>query len=150
VLPALLAPLVLQAAAMLYDEGVCHRRRKLPRWERIGHPLDTLSFASCFAWLAFSRPTSTNAWPYAGLAALSTLLVTKDEWVHARLCSPQEHWIHAVLFGLHPVVLIAAGVLWWNGQLRRVLVAELVTLTAFGTFQLAYWNGPWSRARREA
>jgi hypothetical protein len=40
------------------------------------------------------------------------LLITKDEWVHADQCNAGEHWLHSVLFVVHPVVLITAGLMW--------------------------------------
>jgi 2-polyprenyl-6-hydroxyphenyl methylase/3-demethylubiquinone-9 3-methyltransferase len=133
-------PAVLQGAAMLADEAVCHRRRGLPRWERIGHPLDTLTFAACFAWLAAARPGSSALVIYGGLAAFSTLFVTKDEPVHARLCGGGEQWLHAVLFVLHPVVLAAFGLLWWLGGHPTVIAAQLGMILAFGVYQAVYWN----------
>ena len=34
-------PLGLQALAMVFDEFYFHRKRGLPKWERLGHPIDT-------------------------------------------------------------------------------------------------------------
>src|SRR5690606_12706734 len=72
--------IALQALAMVVDEGWFHRRRGLPRWERIGHPLDTLTIALCLAWLLCVPPSESAALPgYLVLAIGSTLFVTKDE-----------------------------------------------------------------------
>jgi hypothetical protein len=147
VLALLLAPFVIQAAAMLVDEGIYHRRRGLPRWERLGHPADTLTVLACYAWLLWARPSPSHAMAYGALAAFSSLFVTKDEAVHARRCSAGEHWVHALLFLLHPLVFLAAGTLWWTGRLRPVLVTGAGMTAAFGTYQLLYWNGPWRRAQ---
>jgi 2-polyprenyl-6-hydroxyphenyl methylase / 3-demethylubiquinone-9 3-methyltransferase len=144
----LLVPLVLQGTVMVADEVVCHRRRGLPRWERIGHPLDTLTVAACAGWLVCVPPGRTALAGYLGLAVFSTLFVTKDEPVHARLCGPGEHWLHALLFALHPVVLAALGVLWWTGTRTTVLSVELAAATGFGLYQAVYWN--LVRARRTA
>ena len=38
----------------------------------------------------------------SGSRSRSTLFVTKDEAVHARLCSAGEHWLHAILFVAAP------------------------------------------------
>ena len=38
-----LIPFLAQAIVISVDESVIHNRRDLPRWERSGHPLDTLS-----------------------------------------------------------------------------------------------------------
>jgi 2-polyprenyl-6-hydroxyphenyl methylase / 3-demethylubiquinone-9 3-methyltransferase len=137
---AYMVPIGLQAIAMLVDEGWFHRRRGLPRWERIGHPLDTLTIAACLGWLLIAKPDETSAIPvYLGLAIGSTLFVTKDEFIHARLCSSAEHWLHAVLFTLHPIVLAAAAALWWSGQ-RAILIAQFAATLGFCAYQIVYWN----------
>jgi 2-polyprenyl-6-hydroxyphenyl methylase/3-demethylubiquinone-9 3-methyltransferase len=143
-----LIPIALQMVAMAVDEGVCHRKRELPRWERIGHPLDTLTIAICLAWLvAMPRGAAHALSVYVALAAASTLFVTKDEPVHARMCTPAEHWLHALLFVLHPVVLGAFAVMWWTGH-ARLLVVQLAIVGAFGVYQLVYWNVLRERSRR--
>jgi len=135
-----LIPIVLQGVVMVVDEGWFHRARGLPRWERIGHPLDTLTIVLCLAWLIATTPASPLALPvYVGLAIGSTLFVTKDEGVHARLCSAGEQWLHAVLFVLHPIVLAAFGYLWWTGAVG-LLVGQLGIAIAFMTYQIIYWN----------
>ena len=47
----------LQGLAMLVDELLFHRRRGLPRWERIGHPIDTLSVLACYGVSLWLPPT---------------------------------------------------------------------------------------------
>lgn len=144
---ALLIPFVLQGAAMFVDELVFHRRRGLPRWERIGHPLDTATVVLCFAWLLLAKPSSSNAMIFVGLAAFSCLFITKDEPVHKVRCSATEQWLHSVLFVLHPIVLGAAGWAWWTQQHLTVLTVQLGLVLAFGLHQLIYWNGPWQPQR---
>jgi 2-polyprenyl-6-hydroxyphenyl methylase/3-demethylubiquinone-9 3-methyltransferase len=135
-----LIPIILQGLVMVVDEGWFHRARGLPRWERIGHPLDTLTLVVCLAWLISTTPTSAVALPvYVGLSIVSLVFVTKDEGVHARLCSPGEHWLHAVLFVLHPIVLAAFGYLWWTGAVG-LLVGQLGVTIAFMAYQVIYWN----------
>ena len=129
----------LQALAMIFDEGHFHASRALPRWERLGHPLDTASVAACYAWLALAPRATTSLEVYAGLGALSCMLVTKDEFVHARLCAPAEHWLHAVLFVLHPIVLAGFGWAWWTGH-ATLVHAQLALTLAFGAYQLVRWN----------
>jgi hypothetical protein len=138
----------LQGVAMIVDELVYHRRRGLPRWERIGHPIDTLADVLCFVWLLARAPTRENALVYAGLAAVSSFLITKDERVHARECVAAEHWLHSVLFVLHPTVLIATGWLWWTGRGTTLIAVVAVLATVFGLHQLLYWNVPWRRLLR--
>lgn len=141
----LLVPAALQASAMLVDEGYFHHRRGLPKWERLGHPLDTLTAAFCYAFLVFVSPTTPYAlYMYAGLACFSCLFITKDEFVHAKVCDPHEGWLHAVLFVLHPVVFFAFGAIWWSGAYSFVLRGELVLTLAFLTYQLVYWSLIWS------
>jgi hypothetical protein len=141
-----LAPAVLQAIAMLVDEGWFHRRRGLPRWERIGHPVDTASAALCYGWLLLRRPGEPHALAvYVALAVASCLLVTKDEFVHAGRCAPGEHWLHALLFVLHPVVFLAFGALWWWGAPPALFAVQLALALAFMIYQIAYWSLPWKR-----
>jgi 2-polyprenyl-6-hydroxyphenyl methylase/3-demethylubiquinone-9 3-methyltransferase len=141
-----LIPIVLQGAIMVVDEGWFHRARGLPRWERLGHPLDTLTLAACLMWL-LAMPHAPDGLPatpiaipgYIVLAGFSTVFVTKDEGVHARLCSAGEHWLHAMLFVLHPIVLAAFAYLWWLGA-DGVLVGQLGLTLAFCAYQIIYWN----------
>jgi hypothetical protein len=141
-----LAPALLQAVAMLVDEGVYHRRRGLPRWERLGHPVDTLSVALCYVWLVSHRPDAPHALAgYVALAFVSCLVVTKDEAVHARLCSPGEHWLHALLFVLHPIVFLAIGALWWSGHHEWLVRAQLALTASLMIYQVVYWSVSWNR-----
>ncbi len=135
-----IAAAALQALVMALDEGVYHRRRGLPRWERIGHPLDTATVAMCYAWLASSSPSAPLAIPvYAALAAFSCLFVTKDEVVHGRLCTRAEHWLHALLFVLHPIVLATVALAWMHGD-AWIARAQLAVTMALGAWQILYWN----------
>lgn len=129
----------LQGVVMLVDEGYFHRRRGLPRWERVGHPLDTLTVAVCYAWLVFAPRTAPVIPVYAALAIFSCLFVTKDEVVHARLCSRAECWLHALLFLLHPIVLASFGYAWMNGGAWLVPIQLGLTLV-MGAWQIAYWS----------
>jgi hypothetical protein len=144
-LALVMTPALLQAVAMAVDEGWFHRRRGLPPWERIGHPLDTLTVAACYGWLLTHGPGERALMVYAGLAVLSCLFVTKDSFVHARLCSGGETWVHSVLFVLHPMVLLAAAVVWWSDGPRFVLQSQLVLALTLALYQLAYWSVPWKR-----
>ncbi len=135
----LVVPIALQALAMLVDEGWFHLRRGLPRWERLGHPLDTLTIAACLGWLILAPRTEQALWVYGGLAAFSTVFITKDEPIHARLCSGGEQWLHAILFVLHPIVLAAFALLWWRGH-DAMIATQLGVTIAFGSYQVVYWN----------
>ncbi|HEX2734393.1 MAG TPA: hypothetical protein VHM70_22440 [Polyangiaceae bacterium] len=137
-------PMGLQALAMLVDELHFHRQRGLPRWERIGHPLDTSSALICYGLTLSLAPTSGNLIWYVLAATFSCLLVTKDELVHARYCSPWEHWLHALLFVIHPIVL-GVGALLWFEQERTLLWLSASLTAAFGSYQALYWNVPWTK-----
>ncbi len=159
----LLLPFVLQSLCMAVDELYFHRQRSLPRWERLGHPLDTLTVLLCFGWLFAVPPSAVSASVYAGLSLFSCLFVTKDEPLHLRLCGAGEHWVHALMFMLHPLVLVSAGLLWpaWHGQTlsfigyggreRAFLLGNALLTLGFGLYQLLYWNLLWpSRLSKRA
>ncbi|MCM2278886.1 MAG: hypothetical protein NDJ89_12495 [Oligoflexia bacterium] len=143
----LMLPAIFQSVAVLSDELVFHRKRGLPRWERLGHPLDTLSVVACLLWL-LTRPFTPHALAiYVLLALFSTLLVTKDEWVHASHCPPGEHWLHSILFALHPMMLGAAAGLWFlavdgkdSGLFFPVIGAQAALAASFAVYQAVYWN----------
>ena len=141
----LVLPALLQAGIMLVDELHFHRRRGLPRWERLGHPLDTLTTALCYAWLLAMPRAPWALAVYVGLAVQSSIFITKDEPVHARVCSPGEHWVHALLFVLHPIVLGSWAALWWTrSPLATVgLPVQLIATFAWMTYQLVYWSFLW-------
>jgi len=137
----LLLPALLQALAMFVDEFVFHRKRGLPRWERLGHPLDTLTAALCYGWLVAAPPSQAHALGiYVGLCAFSCLFITKDEIVHSKLCDPLEAWLHAVLFVLHPIVFVGFGLVWRSGTDAWVLKGALGSTLALFAYQLLYWN----------
>jgi hypothetical protein len=138
----LLVPLVLQALATAVDEAWYHRRRGLPRWERIGHPLDTLTVAATYAWGLAGGSLAG----YVALASFSCLFVTKDEVVHQRACASGEHWVHALLFVLHPIVFLAVALLLRDGRVAVVALLLAATI-AWGLYQLVHWNRSWKRAR---
>ena len=151
---SLAAPFALQMLSMTADEFYFHRRRGLPRWERVGHPIDTLSVLVCYGWLLLVAPDGRAVAVYAALATLSCLLVTKDEHVHRRLCDSAEQWLHAVLFLLHPLVLLAAALLWpalhgpgsgsawirYTGWEKAFVAGAAAATALFGAYQVIYWN----------
>ena len=153
-----LIPFTLQALCIFADELVFHVKRGLPRWERIGHPIDTSSVLLCLGFILFVPFSPTNLKIYIGLACFSSLLVTKDEFVHKEVCPWTEQWLHAVLFSLHPVQLACAGFIWpviedavvfpwisnWLGghvpALRLFLTAQFIAMSLFLVWQIVYWN----------
>jgi hypothetical protein len=141
VLLVLLVPAFLQALAMFVDEFVFHRKRGLPRWERLGHPLDTLTAAICYSWLVAVPASAPHALAvYVGLCAFSCLFITKDEIVHAKHCEPREAWLHALLFVLHPIVFLSFGLIWISGTDLWVLKGALASTSGLLAYQFVYWN----------
>ena len=139
----LLAPAVLQGILILVDEGWFHRRRGLPRWERIGHPLDTLTAAACIGWLAVHRPGGEALAVYAGLAFFSSVFVTKDSFVHSSLCSAGENMAHSILYVLHPIVFLGFGLLWLSGRDLWAVRVQLALTIAYAAYQFVFWNLVW-------
>lgn len=151
----LVIPFLLQVVCMGVDELYFHHRRKLPRWERIGHPLDTLTVLLCLGWAVLLPPSTTTLSVYLSLCVFSCLFVTKDEWVHHKHCSAGEQWMHALQFVLHSLVLLCAGLLWpalhaqtlafihYEGFERTFFWGNLGLTFLFGLYQLIYWNFLW-------
>lgn len=156
-------PFFLQAIAILFDEGYFHWKRGLPKWERIGHPLDTLSLVVCLAMTVFVTFTPTALKLYAGLAVFSCLMVTKDEFVHKHHCPGAENWLHALLFLLHPITLTMAALIWpvtqgievtpwvnaWLNEpqlLKWFLDIQTLLITVFFFYQLIFWNFIWKNS----
>jgi hypothetical protein len=137
-------PLIFQGAVIGIDEFYFHRSRELPLWERVGHPLDTLSLLLCVGLVLLAPYSEGLSKVYLSLAIFSCLLITKDEFVHAEKCRPSENWLHALLFILHPLVLIDLGWLWLNadrfGWIHSIFVGEFVLVSAFLFYQITYWN----------
>lgn len=153
----LLFPFVLQIAVIFFDEFYFHIKRGLPRWERIGHPLDTLSVLLCFAYVLLFPFNPLHLKIYIGLALFSCIFVTKDEFVHKDCCPASEQWLHALLFLNHPVVLCALGILWpiykadplpsflerfqeCRGMVGSFLYMQTLFTGLFALYQALYWN----------
>lgn len=153
-------PFLLQALAIGIDECYFHLKRGLPRWERIGHPLDTLSVLISIGFLLLVPFSFFAAKIFIGLAIFSCLFVTKDEFVHKHHCPASEQWLHALLFTLHPLTLILAGLMWaasydaplpiwlleWFASkelLLPILMGQFLAMSAFFFYQVIYWNFVW-------
>ncbi len=161
----IVVPFAVQLIAMSIDEGYFHWKRGLPKWERIGHPIDTLSVVICFLFVLLVPFSSGTLKIFIGLAALSCLLVTKDEFVHKHVCPASENWLHALLFINHPIILTATGLMWcaissqaapswivnWLGgakELRSFLVFQLIGSSLFMIYQIVYWNFIWKEKQK--
>ena len=120
---------------MFFDEFKFHHQRGLKKWERIGHPIDSLFFLIPFLYtLKF-----TSTYLFIGLCIFSSLLVTKDEFVHAKECGASEQWLHSVLFLMHPVAFVGLWVAWQNNFVVIVQLQSLL-IFMFMLYQVIYWN----------
>jgi hypothetical protein len=129
----------LHSSLMFVDEFAFHRKRVLNRWERIGHPLDTLTFLAPLALVLFLEPTSAAQWWYIGLAVFSSIFITKDEWQHHELCVATEQWLHALLFIIHPIMLWLLYRLWLAGDSMLPLIM-FIGAAGMLLHQSVYWN----------
>jgi len=135
-------PFAFQGFLMLFDEFYFHEKRGLGLWERIGHPLDTLSVLIPLLYLIQASPENFSLPVYITLATLSCFFVTKDEWVHTRESSAGENALHALLFILHPVLFFCAYQLAQSPEGVLPLQIQIGIVTSFGAYQIARWR-PW-------
>ncbi|MBC7370440.1 MAG: hypothetical protein H7326_02680 [Bdellovibrionaceae bacterium] len=140
-------PFVAQGLAIAVDEFYFHRKRGLPRWERIGHPMDTLSVLLCFGFVLLVPYSESALVGYIALCAVSCLLVTKDEFVHQEICTKTESWLHAVLFILHPLSFVSAGFLWHGNFGIEMLQMQTALISAFLIYQILYWSPRWVKTK---
>lgn len=138
-------PFLFQGAVMFFDEFYFHRKRGLPMWERIGHPVDTFSVFVCYGYLLYFPFNLSNLYVYAGLCLFSCLLITKDEFIHTEVCEARENWLHSLLFVLHPICFLAAGLFWWQGVLVDFLKIQTLVILAFMAYQIIFWSVKWKR-----
>lgn len=153
-------PFLIQGIAIVLDEYVFHLKRGLPRWERIGHPLDTLTVLICLSFVLLIPFSAGTLKIYLVLALFSCLFVTKDEFIHKECCPATEQWLHSVLFVNHPILLAAAGLMWpflhageppywllrWVNEptfFKVFLQLQSAFVTLFMFYQAIYWNFIW-------
>jgi 2-polyprenyl-6-hydroxyphenyl methylase/3-demethylubiquinone-9 3-methyltransferase len=139
--------LTFQGTLMVVDEAVFHRERVLGRAESWGHVADTLVFVATLSIPAFQPQTTAWLLAYAIGAVFSSVFITKDEWIHTKECRAGEHWVHSLLFVVHPTILIAMGALWTHERNATLRIAAAASSLAFATYQWLYWIG-FGRARR--
>jgi uncharacterized membrane protein YjgN (DUF898 family) len=146
-------PFIVQAVVIILDEYLFHIKRGLPKWERIGHPIDTLSVIACFIFVLFVPYEPGYTKYYVITAILSCLMVTKDEFVHKHHCPAAEHWLHSILFVNHSVLLTTMGLMWPKVQgyemfswlppavvLIPFLWCQAIFAGLFFLYQVIYWN----------
>lgn len=130
---------------MVFDEFYFHRKRGLETWERVGHPIDTLSVLACFVFLSLQTPSTQNINIYIALCVFSCLLITKDEFVHTEKCEAKENWLHSILFLLHPITFISAGFLWVLNLSPMFLTIQPIVILIFLIYQIVYWSFFWKK-----
>ncbi len=139
----LYVPFILQAFIMFIDEEF-HKKRTLGAWERLGHPLDTLTVMLPLLFSVFNPFSDSSSYTYISLAVFSCLFITKDEFIHAKVCSPGEHWLHALLFILHPLVFLATFISWSESETIHFLIIQSALTFLFFTYQIFRWSIPWT------
>jgi hypothetical protein len=158
---------VFHAILALFDEFYFHHKRGLGLWEKLGHPADTLTILICYSIVLYFPPTKINIIIYSLFALFSCIFVTKDEFIHSKLCDLKEMWLHAFLFLLHPILFIIVGLYWLTANafnnsslfLKELQDESLRTFTTFflGQFiltllmmfyQIIYWNFLWKEPKQ--
>lgn len=141
-----LVPFLIQTVLMIGDEFFFHLKRELPLFERIGHPIDTLSVLSLYLFVYFMPYSPLNLKIFIALCVLSCLLITKDEFIHKHYCKVEEMWIHALLFINHPILLVTLGLYWPiieksnEGIFTYLLPLQITAIGSFLLYQIIYWN----------
>ena len=133
----------IHSSIMLVDEFYFHRKRGLPKWERIGHPIDTIFTLICFAIIIFFPSTRTTFIIYGIFAIISSLVIIKDEAVHLKYCSKQEQYFHAILFVFHPVLLInlfLGEAFFPSFYIKGIILVQFISMVLFLIYQVLYWN----------
>ncbi len=126
------------------DEIVFHRKRGLPRWERIGHPVDTFLTGIAHGYLVLNPlHAGGSVLTFGMLAIVSSIAISKDEWVHKAECTAEEMWFHSLLFILHPVTLICSAWLSSQNLYLEIIRGQVFLIAAVLVYQIVYWNFLW-------
>lgn len=145
----LFVPLVLQTLLMVVDEFYFHQKRGLPKWERIGHPLDTITVIAPLLYSLLVKFSGQTAIVYIGLALFSCIFIVKDEIIHKDICSRMEMILHGLLFVLHPLVFLGTYIFWQRGGVELfgqrldfsiIIFIQLIMTTSFLIYQVLYWG----------
>lgn len=140
-------PFFIQAILIFIDEFYFHIRRGLPKWERVGHPLDTSTIIVTLLWTLVAEYNSFNLKIFSALALFSLFFITKDEFVHKDVCPKTEMWLHALLFINHPILLTSCAFLWKDHH-RSFLSTQVLLTTLFLSYQILYWNFIWKERKK--
>lgn len=146
--------ILFHAFVLFVDEFYCHLKRGLPKWERIGHPIDTACFLICYILVIFFPMNDVVFFIFLINAVFSCFLIVKDEAVHLKYANSFEQYLHALLFVLHPVILCILFLSWglftkseflfFNyfefSLLKYVILTQFFLAIIFFWYQLIYWN----------
>lgn len=138
-------PFIIQGIFILADEFYYHERRGLPKWEIIGHPLDSLTTLvplSIPALLSYNKSILNL---FIGFAIFSFIFVTKDEFIHGKICNSTEQWIHSILYILHPVVFAATSLLWIHYPEDIFVKIQPLIVGGFMFYQILRWSLRWKK-----
>ncbi|MFP5385267.1 MAG: hypothetical protein ACLGHN_04265 [Bacteriovoracia bacterium] len=138
----LYAPFLLQGILMAIDEQF-HIKRGLGLWERLGHPLDTLSVLIPFSYVALNSYSDSRFIIFLIMATFSSLFITKDEVIHSEVCGRVECWLHSLLFLIHPLIFVSTAILWKNHPNDSFLIIQTVFVALFLIYQILKWSIPW-------
>lgn len=138
----LYVPFFFQALLMGYDE-ILHRKRGLGAWERLGHPVDTMTVFAPMSFIAINEYTYDRLLIFIMLAVFSCLVITKDEFVHSVECSPIENWVHSMLFVLHPMIFVTSALIWKYHPEDDFLGFQAVAIGVFMIYQVMKWSLSW-------
>ena len=142
----LYVPFIIQGILMGIDEKM-HYRRGLGVWERLGHPLDTMTMFVPLSFIAIKEFSHQNLTVYIVLGVFSCLFITKDEFVHAQECNGFENWLHSILFVLHPLIFVCSGLLWINHPDDQFISFQPLLIGVFMLYQILRWSIPWKQAK---
>lgn len=137
-------PLALQGILIVTDEFFFHRKRGLPAWEKYGHPVDMLfTMIPYLVAILFPFGAVSSAW-FIAFSVLSSVIITKDEWVHTRLANAPEHWLHSLLFIVHPVSFFSVWAMWkpespLGAFGRTVMLTQVLLMLAFACYHFVWW-----------
>lgn len=140
-------PFLLQTILMGLDEHI-HSKRDLGLWERFGHPLDTLTVFVPISFVAVKDFTDERLTVYVILSVFSCLFITKDEFVHTKVCSGIENWIHSLLFVLHPMIFLCSGLIWKYHPEDEFLTYQAILVGIFMIYQILRWSIRWKQLVR--
>lgn len=143
----LYVPFILVTLLMGYDE-VLHKRRGLGPWEKLGHPIDTLTVFAPLSFITINEYSYHRLIIFIILGAFSCLVVTKDEFIHTQECEAIENWVHSMLFILHPMIFAASAIIWKYHPEDDFLTVQAIGVGVFMIYQVIRWSFSWKERSR--